>query len=160
MLLCDPGLSLDDLGERPQRHAVAVRQAASLAPRYELRIGVDDPVELVHETALPDPWNADERHELRRALVPRAIEGVADDAKLTVTSDQRRARLVCDVDAEARMRREACPDCDGLGLALRLEGSALLVVDRVPRGAVGRLVRDAVDRCGALEPRGGVHDVA
>ena len=42
VLLEDAGLRLDDLAERPQRDAVAVGEAAALAPRDELGVGVDD----------------------------------------------------------------------------------------------------------------------
>ena len=54
VLLEDAGLRLDDLAERPERDPVAVGEAAALAPGDELGVGVDDPVELVDEPALPD----------------------------------------------------------------------------------------------------------
>ena len=60
----DSGLRLDDLSERPQRHPVAVRQAAALTPGDELGIVLHDLTELVDEPALADAGHADERHEL------------------------------------------------------------------------------------------------
>ena len=87
--------------ERPERDAVAVGEAATLAPRDELRVGVGDAGQLVHEAALADPRHADEGEELRRSLVSRALEGIANDAELTLAPDELRACLVCDVDAEA-----------------------------------------------------------
>ena len=136
VLLEDAGLRLDDLAERPQRDPVAVGEAASLAPGDELGVGVDDALELVDEAALADSGDADEREELRRALVPRALEGVADDAELALATDELGARLVRDVDAEARVRGDGRPDRDRLGLALRLDWRRLLVVD----GGAGRAV--------------------
>ncbi len=126
VLLEDAGLRLDDLAERPERDPVAVREAAALAPGDELGVGLDDAVELVDEAALADAGDADEREELRRPLVPRPLEGVPDDAELALASDELGARLVRDVDAEAR----ACgrrPSRRGSGSALPFAstGSAL-----------------------------------
>ena len=39
----DAGLRLHDITERPHRDAVPVREAATLTPRDDLRVGVDDP---------------------------------------------------------------------------------------------------------------------
>ena len=110
VLLEDARLRLDDLAECPQRDSVAVREAAALTPRDELGIGVDDPVELVDEAALADPGDADEREELRRSLVSRPLEGVSHDAELALAPDELGARLVRDVDAEARVRGDRRPD--------------------------------------------------
>src|SRR3970282_2243403 len=60
VLLEDARLRLHDLAQRPHRDAVSVGEAASLAPRDELGIRVDDALELVDEAALPDAGNADE----------------------------------------------------------------------------------------------------
>ena len=81
-------LRLDDLAERPQRDPVAVGETAALAPGDELRVCLDDAVELVDETALADPGDADEREELRRPLVARSLEGVTDDAELALAADE------------------------------------------------------------------------
>ena len=91
VLLEDASLRLDDLAERPQRDPVAVGEAATLAPGDELRVGVDDSMELVDEAALADAGDADQREELRRALVPRPLEGIPDDAELALrpTSSER-----------------------------------------------------------------------
>ena len=121
VLLEDAGLRLDDLAERPQRDPVAVGEAAALAPGDELGVGVDDALELVDEPALADPGDADEREELRRALVARPLERVPDDSELALAADELGARLVRDVDAEARVRRDGRPDGDRLRLALRLD---------------------------------------
>ena len=66
-----------------------------------------------------------------------------------------------DIDAEARVGRNGCPDADGLGLAFRFNRSRILVVDRLAGRAIGRLVcEDPVDRGRALQPSCRVDDVA
>ena len=110
VLLEDAGLRLDDLAERPERDPVAVGEAAALAPGDELGIGLDDALELVDEPALADAGDADQREELRRALVPRPLEGVPDDAELALAADELGARLVSGVDAEAGVSAPSPPD--------------------------------------------------
>ena len=161
VLLEDARLRLDDLAERPERDPVTVGKAASLAPGDELRVGLDDAMQLVDETALADSGDADEGEELRRALVPRSLERVSDDAELALATDELGARLVRDVDPEARVGGGRRPHRDRLRLALRLDRRGFVVVDGGARRPVGRLVDDdAVDRRGALEASGCVDDVA
>ena len=126
-----PACALTISRERPERDTVAVREAAALTPGDELRVGVGDARQLVDEAALADSRHADEREELRRSLVARALEGIADDAELALASDELRARLVRDVDAEAGVGRLRLPHGDRLRLAFRLDGCGVLVVDRV-----------------------------
>ena len=79
-------------------------------------------LELVDEAALPDPRDADERHELRRARVTRAVEGVLEDARARArvrpapSAPRARCRR-----RSRRARRDRLPDGDRLGLALRLD---------------------------------------
>jgi len=84
---------------------------------------------------LPDPRHADQRDELRRALLAHTVERIADNAQLPLAPDQRRARLQRDVDAEARPRLQRLPDGDPLLLALRLDwvGLAYSIACRVAR---------------------------
>src|SRR5262249_52190777 len=93
-------LGLDDLAEGPEGHAIPVCEAASLAPGDDLRICVDDALELEDEAALAESRHADERDELRRSLVTRAVEGVAEDGELALAADELRAGFVRDVHAE------------------------------------------------------------
>ena len=161
VLLQNARLRLDDLAERPERDPVTVGKAASLAPGDELRVGLDDAIQLVDKPALADSRDADEREELRRALVPRSLERVPDDAELALATDELGARLVRDVDPEARVGGGCQPHRDRLRLALRLDRSGVVVVDGGAGRPVGRLVDDdAVDRRGTLEASGCVHDVA
>ena len=146
----DAGLSLDHLAHGPVRHSLAVRKAAALAPVDQVGIGLDALLkELEHEPALSDPGDADEGDKLWFARRAGAGEGVDQDVELAAPPDQRRAGLKgLDVDASAGLER--LPDCNGLGLALGLDGLGSLEVDRVLRRPVRRLVHeDAVDRRGA-----------
>ena len=59
-----PGLGLDDLAQCPERHAVAVRQAAALAPREPGRRARDVGEQLADHPALADAGLADDRDEL------------------------------------------------------------------------------------------------
>ena len=156
----DPGLRLDDLAQRPQRDAVAVGEAATLAPGDEIGVFVDDAAELVDEAALADSGDADERHELRRSRVARAVERVAQDSELVLAADELGARLVRDVDSGPSPHLGRLPDRDRLGLPLSVDRRRLLVVDDRTRRSVRRLVgEDAVDRRGALKSSCRVHDV-
>jgi hypothetical protein len=157
----DAGLRLDDLAERPQRHALAVREAAALTPRDDLRVLVDDPMQLVHETTLAEPGHADERDELRRPRGADPAERVAEDTQLLLASDELGASLVRDVDSGARAHVRRLPHPDRLRLALGLDRLGDLVVDRTSRRAVRRLVHDhAVHGSRALQARRRVDDVA
>ena len=70
----DAGLRLDDLGERPERNPIAVRERASLPPRDEVSGRVDSAKELEDNSALADSGHADECDELRRALRAHACQ--------------------------------------------------------------------------------------
>ena len=160
VLLDDAHLRLDDLAERPERDAVPVGETASLAPRDELGLGIDDPLELVHEAALTDPGNAYKGQEVRCALIAGARKRIADEPKLARAPDELRARLVGHVDAEPRMGGPRLPDRDRLRLALRIDRLGRRVVDRGARRPVCHLVdENAVDRRRRLQARGGVDDV-
>ena len=65
------------------------------------------------------------------------------------------------VDADARLRLGDLPHRHRLGLAFRLDGRVVAVVDHVPRRAERRFAdEDAVRRRRALQARRGVHDIA
>ena len=63
--------------------AAAVRERPSLPPVDEVRLRRPCAEELPDEAALPHARRADERHELRRPLVTRALEGVASSRSST-----------------------------------------------------------------------------
>jgi hypothetical protein len=96
-----------------------------------------------------DAGNADERHQLRRALLAGAHECTDQLLDLALTPYERDARARREVDAEARPRLHDLPDREGLLLALRLDRALLAEVDRLRRRAVGGLANeDAVRRGG------------
>ncbi len=159
--LVDARLRLDHLGERPERHAVAVGKAPALPPGDQLGRRVGDPRQLVHEPALADPRNADQRHELGNALLVRPLERVGEDRQLSLAPDQLRPCVMSDVDPESRPRRGGAPHRDRLRLPFRLDRGRLLVLHGVAGGPLGRLAhQDPVHGGGGLEPSGGVDDVA
>ena len=86
-----PGLRLHDLAERPERDALAVRQPAPLAPHDELVVLVHGAAELVARAGSCRSRDADERHELRRALAAAARERVDEEVELA-SRPTRRAR--------------------------------------------------------------------
>src|SRR5205814_9892354 len=98
----DPGLRLHHLGVRPIAHALAIRQRASLPPEGQLTALLDRPEELADKAALAGPGNADQRHELRRTLLPRTREGAHEQFDLPLAPDERRLRLRREANAEAR----------------------------------------------------------
>src|SRR4029077_14188265 len=127
----------------------------------QLRVGVDDPLELVHEPALAHPWDGDERDQLWDPLVPRAIECVAKNRELSLATHELRTRMMGDVDAEAGARLQRLPDRNRIGLPFGVDGLDLSVVDRPPSRSIRRLVRQhAVDGSGGLETSSSVDDVA
>ena len=120
----DSGVSLRHLGERPVRHPLAVRQRAALPPVVDdLRVGVHDARELVHEPALADPRDAHERDELRRALLSRALESIRQEVELALAADEGFAGLD-EVDAETRARPIASQAGTGSAFPLASTGSA------------------------------------
>ena len=122
--LQDARLGFDHLAERPIAHPVAVGQAPALPPGDQVRHPLDVDEELVHQSALPDPGFADERHELRLGLMSRPIEGVSEQRELPLTTDERGVDPTGDVDAVVGSRLERLPDRDRGGLPLRLHGIA------------------------------------
>ena len=104
----DSGLRLDDLPERPERDAFAVRKRAAVAPVDEPELSrLDRLEELEDQPALADPGDADERQELRRALARDADERLAEKVELPLAADEEAPPDRFDSDACAR--REAPP---------------------------------------------------
>jgi hypothetical protein len=132
----DSGLGFDDLGESPERHALAVRERASLPPEDEIGIGLDGVQELVDEAALADAGHPDEREELGRAILARPRERSPEEVELLRSADESRAGLPRDVDAEAGPCLDRFPDRQRLGLALDQHGLSLAVDDRPLGSAV------------------------
>jgi hypothetical protein len=157
----DPGLRLDHLAQRPERHTVAVRQAAPAPPGHETGVVGERALELPDEPALADAGSADERDEVHGPVAARARDRVEDEAELLLAADQRRERA-------GRLRVEhVLPDAerlvdrDRLGLALRLEDPPLAVLeDRLRRAERALADEHGVRIRGLLDPIRRRHDVA
>ena len=80
----DPEVDLHYLTQRPERHTVAVRQAATLPPQ-ESTVADD---ELVHEPALADPGCTDQGHELRDALLAGTGQSRAKKLEFGLAADE------------------------------------------------------------------------
>ena len=157
----DSRLPLHHLGQSPERHPLAVRQRPALPPRDQLEVRVDHPEELEDESALADSGDADQRDELRPALLPRSRERRGKSLELVLPSDQRRGGPVLDIHTVQRTSLDDPKDRNRLGLALRLYRLGVFERDGALRRAVGRLVdQDAVGGGGGLQAGGGVDDVA
>ncbi len=154
------GLRFHDLGQRPERHAVPVCEASALSPGRELLLGVDNAGEFVQQAALADAGDADERHELWRALLAHAVEGRLEQTDFSRAADQLAGHVVEHFRPESRARLDRLPDRDRFGLPLRCDRFRLAVSDRVARSALSGLVHDhTVDGSGALKPCGGIYNI-
>ena len=157
----DARLGFHHLAERPIAHPVAVGQAPALPPGDQVRHPLDVDEELVHETALADPGFADERDELRLALMSCAIERVAEDRELAIATDERGVDATGDVDPVVGPGLDRLPDHDRVGFPLRFDGIPHAVLDRPLGGAIRRVAdQHPIDGGGCLEPGRRVHHVA
>ena len=85
----DPGRLPQHLGQRPERDAVAVGQAA--APQHR-RLAGDAPHELLDEPALADPGMAEQRDEPALGSGDRTAELRAEGGDLARPADERQVR--------------------------------------------------------------------
>src|SRR5512143_19189 len=68
--LQDPGLSLDDLGQGPEAHAVAIRERTTLKPGdFRISAVFSASPQLFDDPGLANPRCADQRDELRLPLL-------------------------------------------------------------------------------------------
>ena len=156
----DAGLRLHHLRERPVADTLAVRQRPALAPVRQMSAALDRLEQLADESALADPRHAGDRDQFGRTLRAHAVERADELLDLPLASDERRACLGREVDAEARPRLHDLPHGNRRFLPLRLDGGKLAVVDRLRRRAIRRLTHEnAVHRRGGLQARRRVDDV-
>ena len=85
-----PGVRLDDLAERGERHAVAIRQAAALAPCREVGEAVDVGEQFRDQPGLADAGIPDQERQLRRLCGDRSVEQGPEQGELDLAADQRR----------------------------------------------------------------------
>ena len=156
-----PACAFTISAERPVADSLAVRQRTSLPPVRQLAAALDRLEQLADEPALADARDADQRYELRRALLSCPRERADEQVDLALASDELRPRLRREVDAEACACLHHLPDGNGLLLAFRLDRVVLAELDRLRRRAIRRLAdEDPVHGRRGLEPRRGVDDVA
>src|SRR5206468_13045138 len=127
----DLALGLDRVREGGVR-GVAVREASTAAPVHELGQALYVALELPHQSGLPDPCRADDRHERRPALALDPAEGLLQHRELLVATDERRLHPeLWTLAALLRPDAERVPDRDRLLLALQIERRQLAILDHV-----------------------------
>ena len=152
----DPAELLELEGERRVRRAFAVRERAP-GHRSAAALTHHRP-ELLGEPRLPHPGRADDRDEVRAPIGGDPLPGPADDVELVTPADERAADGT--ISRQPRLV-ERDPGGHRLLFPLRLDVRARRVEDRVLGCAVRLLAdEDGPDRRRALEPRGGIDDVA
>ena len=157
----DACLSLDDLPDRPEGHALAVWQAPALAPPHQVGTVVDRPAELPDQTALAHPGFARNGDELGGATGDRPFEGVDQQAQLLRSAHERCRRFLLDRHPEPAAGGFRPPDRNRLCLALETDRVERIEVERRPARKVGSLVDHDLAGCGhGFQPGGGVDDVA
>jgi hypothetical protein len=110
------------------------------------------------QAALADTRSAEHGDELRSALAKRLVPEPGEQGQLGVPADERRA---CGGTFGRLPLGDDLPDCDRLGLTLRLHGLGLAIVeDRLGRPVGGLADDDPVHLRPRLQPRGRVHHVA
>ena len=86
----DAGLRLDDLPERPERDALAVREATPVSPdRHQLGLIVEVREQLSDDAALAHAPAPEQRDELHGWLSSRARERVLEEVELVAPAHER-----------------------------------------------------------------------
>ncbi len=147
----------DGLGEREERDALAVRQAA--APQHAgLRSRTGE--ELLHQPRLPDARRTEEGEQVRGPFAHRVVEGAFEQLMLLRPPDHRRVEMTCVPFRSLEHAHEAVGS-DALRLALQLERFDGLDLDRVLDQAIcGIAEKNLSGRGRLLEAGGDVHRVA
>ena len=88
LVLDDAGAHPDHLGQRPERHAVAVREAPAAMPPDVRSEAVDVLLELPRQARLPDPADADHRYEVGPTLVGRGVVELLRESQLRLAAGE------------------------------------------------------------------------
>ena len=145
VVLVDRGRRADELDDRPERDAVAVRQTP---PAGDEGLGPDGPQELLGEPRLADPGVAEQGRHPARPAADRLLVRGAQLVELRLATDQRALRL-----AEVRRHRPESGQLicrHGLGLALEGQWRDGLDVDRMSRKPIGQVADDHATGGGGL----------
>ena len=153
LVVGDPHRRLDHLGERPVRHALAVRQAAAL----EHTGAVDRVDELTGQPALADARLAVDREDVCAAVAQRSLVRVLEELELGFAADERRI----DVDVPLVDRAEHPPGAHRGAHALELERACILDEEPSASEAVrGRADEDLARHGRLLQACREVHGLA
>ena len=153
LVVGDPDRRLDHLGERPVRHALAVRQAAAL----EHACAVHRVDELAGQPALADTRLAVDREDVRAAVAQRSLVRVLEQLELGLAADERGT----DVDVPLVDRAENAPGAHRSAHALELERARVLDEQPSASEAVrGRADENLARHRHLLEARREVHGFA
>ncbi len=156
ILLADVGGLADHLGHRPERDAVAVREAAAAQHAGMLADRIE---ELAGEARLPDPGVPDDRDHPRAAFDGGRGQRRAEQGHLRLAPDHR--RVLAPGERLAAADRQQVVRGDRLRLALEDERLHRLHVDGVADEPVGQLPEvDASIRRLLLQSGGHVHRIA
>jgi hypothetical protein len=155
-------LGLDDLLQRPERDALAVRETPAVPPkRHQPGLVVEVREQLSDDAALAHARLAEQRDELDGWLSARARERVLEELELVAPAHERGRKPPLELGSEPASGGLSDPDALRLGLALDLHWVQRLVVEYVFREPVCPLAhQDPADRRDSLQPGGGIHHVA
>jgi hypothetical protein len=153
----DAGGLLDDLGEREERDAVAVRQAAAAQhPGGCSRTGQ----ELLHQPRLPDARGTEEGEQVRGSFAHCVGKSAFEELMLLRPPDHRRVEMTCVPFGSLEHAHEAVGS-DAFRLALQLECFDGLDLDRVLDQAIcGIAEQNLAGRGRLLQAGRDVHRVA
>ena len=151
----------DDLGQRPERHPLAVGQAPAPVPPHLLGQAVGVLLELPAQPGLAHPGRAGDQHQPRHPPFRRGVEQLLDRAQLRVPAGQRRLQPVDPLDAAHPGQHPGRPPQPlRLRLALQPVLPGVGEPDRAGRQPLRRRVDQDLTRLrGRLDPGRGVHRV-
>ncbi|HEY3212124.1 MAG TPA: hypothetical protein VGL16_02805 [Actinomycetota bacterium] len=150
-----PGGLFHDLKHREVGDAFSVWKASATQDRC-----VAEAVEeLLNQARLPYPRGRQDREQPARLVIDRKVEGPPQRGELSPTAHHRRSHAH---PARRPFHHRLQPvSCDGLGLALQLEGHDRLGDHGLPHEPQRLSAQQDFPRpCGLLESRGNIHGVA
>ena len=161
LVLEDPGPSADHLGERPERNALAVREAPSLVPPDVGDQPVDVFLQLPDQPGLPDPGDPLHGDQVDLPVLGGVVEQILDQAELAIAAGEGWLDRGHPAEPPEADDPVGPPELDRGLLALQLERAGRFVGDHRVGGAHRRLPdEDRAGRRDRLDPRGGVHEIA
>jgi len=162
VFLGDPETLTHDLGQRPERHPLAVGQAAATVPPHGPGESVDILLELPTQARLTHSGRPAHHYQPRRAAFGGGVEQLLHGAQLHVAPGQRRLQPVDTLrttDTGQHPRRP--PQLGRVAFALQLVLAGVGEPDRRARQPLRRTIDPHRPRFrGGLHPRRRVHRIA